>query len=80
MKNYPIYRRSQFHWYKIYSDENAVQVYDGYDCGIYIVGNSNGFYTSDIIINEPSNEGEFLEKYYSVRRKLDQISLIQIDK
>ena len=33
----------------------------------------------DFIINEPSNEGEFLEKYYEVRKKLDDISLIQIN-
>ena len=71
---YPVYKGGNWHFYKIVSENEAIEVYYGYDDFRIQTYPVNGISEDEI------TEAEFLEKYYSVRRKLDQICLIQIDK
>ncbi len=76
---YPVYRKGKWHSYKVISENEAIEVYNGIPM--------NDFRTQKTISKlaylmniEDCLESEFLEAYYEVRRKLDEICLIQIDK
>jgi len=65
---YPIYKKSAgIHFYKVYSEEECVQVYNGgitqYRPCITLSCSSLASYMG---IEEESNEEEFLEQYNSV--------------
>lgn len=74
-ESYPIYRRSQYHFYKIYSKDEAIQVFKGYQNGIQVVSKCNALYSSETLGNIPSTESEFLDAYDYVRNQLDKIAL-----
>jgi len=80
MKNYPHYRTDNIcHWYKVYSDDNCIQIcLNSFgQSSIQVATNSLAFYSEDQV---DCSEAEFLQAYYEVRRKLDEICLIKIDK
>ena len=80
-KTYPIYRKDYAHVYKIVSEDLIIQIFaNGFNGACNINYMDNNLIVDNAVKLEPSNEAEFLEKYYSVRRKLDDICLIQIDK
>ncbi len=76
---YPQFKKDNAYVYKILSPSTFIQVYkNGFldSCQLLYVDNS-------LIVSkltESISEGEFLEAYYEVRKKLDELCLIQIDK
>jgi len=74
---YPVYRKNGCHFWKVYSDSECIKVLST-DWGLSITtchkGNAYVSGAKDCL------EAEFLEAYYEVRRKLDSLCLIQIDK
>lgn len=71
---YPIFKKDTHHWYKIIDEENAIQVFNGYSISIIEV-----HATTATMRTGDCSEADFLEVFYQVRKKLNQICDINFD-
>ena len=74
---YPICKRSQYHFYKFYSAQKYLEIFLGYDEFRVQLHNYTEIIPEINDLNE-CLEAEFLAVYYDVRKKLDDLSLIQL--
>lgn len=77
IEQYPIYKKDAAHIYKLISKSLMIQVFNiSYNDSCLIQ-----YLDNDIIANrliDECSEAEFLSAYYEVRKKLDNLSLIQL--
>ena len=70
---YPIFKGGEWHFYKVISETEAIEVYLGYDdCRIQS-------YQAKGLNEKEITEALFLEKFYTVRKKLNKLCDINFD-
>jgi len=73
---FPHYRKDNVAAYKVIDENTCVQASSGYMPEMAFCQPSLAYYLES---SEEATESEFLQKYYEVRKKLDDICLIKID-
>ncbi len=70
---YPIFKGGDWHFYKVISETEAIEVYLGYDD--YRIQS----YPAKGLNEKEITEALFLDKFYQVRKKLNQLCDINFD-
>jgi len=78
---YPIFKKDYAYFYKAISDSLIVQIFESsFSEACQINYLDNELIVADVIKKDNISEAEFLEAFYSVRKKLDDLCLIKINK
>ena len=77
---YPIFKKDNAYVYKIISDSLLVQIYlNGFNGACQINYLDNDLIAAYVIQKETISESEFLDNYYQVRKRLNQLCDINFD-